>query len=361
MFEAFDIMKWPLLACLLLPGLLVYLGLHIVQREIIFVDLALAQVAALGTCFGILLHYEASSWESYALSLGFTFVGAGIFTLTRTKSHRVPQEALIGIVYVVTAALGILLLSRSPEGNEELRRTLIGEVLLVTPQQVLRTFGLFVVIGFVHYFHRKTFLAISFEPERAAAEGISIRWWDFVFYAMFGWVVTSFVQIGGVLLVFSFLIVPAVPPSSVPSASRLSARSSRRVSAGSKSSETQRAHLYKAHHEQFPTTFLLQVSCWISWPSDAGSKPMKSTTRAEGDPHPGGLVSALSRRMRGRAPHPVGLMSSVQNRKGMPPVLGWHASRKQCIRAGVLSVTVAVVIDIPGRRGGRRAWSLLLV
>jgi len=210
MLEAFEIMKWPLLACLLLPGLLVYLGLHIVQREIIFVDLALAQVAALGTCFGILMHYEASSWESYLLSLGFTFVGAGIFTLTRTKSHRVPQEALIGIVYVVTAALGILLLSRSPEGNEELRRTLIGEVLLVTPQQVLRTFGLYVVIALIHWFCRKRFLTISFEPDRAVAEGMSVRWWDFLFYAMFGWVVTSFVQIGGVLLVFSYLIVPAV-------------------------------------------------------------------------------------------------------------------------------------------------------
>ena len=210
MLETFEIMQWPLLACLLLPGLLVYLGLHIVQREIIFVDLALAQVAALGTCFGILMHYEANAWESYLLSLGFTFVGAGIFTLTRTKSHRVPQEALIGIVYVVTAALGILLLSRSPEGNEELRRTLIGEVLLVTPQQVLRTFALYGVIGLVHWFCRRKFLAISFEPDRAAAGGLSVRWWDFLFYAMFGWVVTSFVQIGGVLLVFSFLIVPAV-------------------------------------------------------------------------------------------------------------------------------------------------------
>ena len=210
MLETFEIMQWPLLACLLLPGLLVYLGLHIVQREIIFVDLALAQVAALGTCFGILMHYEASSWESYALSLGFTFIGAGIFTLTRTKSHRVPQEALIGIIYVVTAAAGILLLSRSPEGNEELRRTLIGEVLLVTPAQVLRTFGLYVAIGLVHWFCRKQFLALSFEPDGERARGMSLRWWDFLFYAMFGWVVTSFVQIGGVLLVFSFLIVPAV-------------------------------------------------------------------------------------------------------------------------------------------------------
>jgi len=210
MLEAFEIMKWPLLACLLLPGLLVYLGLHIVRREIIFVDLALAQVAALGTCFGILMHYEPSSWESYALSLAFTLVGAGIFTLTRSHSKRVPQEALIGIVYVVTAALGILLLSRSPEGNEELRRTLIGEVLLVTPGQVLRTFALFAGIGLVHYVFRRRFLTISFEAGRAEAEGVSIRWWDFLFYAMFGWVVTSFVQIGGVLLVFSFLIVPAV-------------------------------------------------------------------------------------------------------------------------------------------------------
>jgi len=203
-------MKWPLLACLLLPGLLVYLGLHIVKREIIFVDLALAQVAALGTCVGILLHYEASSWASYALSLVFTFVGAGLFTMTRFHNHRVPQEALIGIVYVVTAALGILLLSRSPEGNEELRRTLIGEVLLVTPAQVLRTFALYAAIGLVHFFCRKKFFAITFAPDHSETQCLSIHWWDFLFYAMFGWAVTSFVQIGGVLLVFSFLIVPAV-------------------------------------------------------------------------------------------------------------------------------------------------------
>jgi len=122
----------------------------------------------------------------------------------------VPQEALIGIVYVVAAALGILLLSNSAEGNEELRRTLIGEVLLVTPKQVLRTFVLFTVIGLFHFMFRKQFLALSFEPEKAVAQKLSLRWWDFLFYAIFGWVVTSFVQIGGVLLVFSYLIVPAV-------------------------------------------------------------------------------------------------------------------------------------------------------
>lgn len=203
MMEAFQIMRWPLLACLLLPGLLVYLGLHIVQREIIFVDLALAQVAALGNCAAILFGYDAHDWQTYAWAASFTIIGAGIFTLTRTKSHRVPQEALIGIVYVVAAAAGILLLSRSAEGNEELRRTLVGDVLLVRPVEVLKTFALFVVIAGVHFAFRRQFLALTF------GEGSSRRW-DFLFYALFGFVVTSFVQIGGVLLVFSYLIVPAV-------------------------------------------------------------------------------------------------------------------------------------------------------
>jgi zinc/manganese transport system permease protein len=122
----------------------------------------------------------------------------------------VPQEALIGITYVVAAAAGILLLSRTAEGNEELRRTLIGDVLLVSPKEVLKTFFIYLVIGAVHVVFRKKIMLISFEPERAAAEGLAVRWWDFLFYALFGLVVTSFVQIGGVLLVFSYLIVPAV-------------------------------------------------------------------------------------------------------------------------------------------------------
>jgi zinc/manganese transport system permease protein len=204
-------MRWPLIACLLLPGILVYLGLHIVRREVIFVDLALAQVAALGTCVSLLLGHDSHDLQTYLWSFGFTLIGAAIFALTRAKEHHiVPQEALIGIVYVVAAALGILLLSRSAEGNEELRRTLIGDVLLVNPRDVMKTFGIFVAIGVVHFIFRKKFLMISFEPERALAEKLAVRWWDFLFYGLFGMVVTSFVQIGGVLLVFSYLIVPAV-------------------------------------------------------------------------------------------------------------------------------------------------------
>jgi zinc/manganese transport system permease protein len=212
MGEILSILTWPLVACLILPPLLVYFGLHIIRREVIFVDLALAQVATLGACVAILCHFDPHDWQSYAFSIAFTLIGAAIFTLTRTKEHHaVPQEALIGIVYVVAAAGGILLLNNSPHGNEELKQTLVGELLyLQTPAQVLRPFALYAAIGVVHYVFRRKFLAISFEPDRAEREGLSVRWWDFLFYALFGLVVTTFVHIGGVLLVFSYLIIPAV-------------------------------------------------------------------------------------------------------------------------------------------------------
>ncbi|MDQ6630907.1 MAG: metal ABC transporter permease [Verrucomicrobiota bacterium] len=224
--EIFEVMKWPMVACLLLPGLLVYLGLHIIRREIIFVDLALAQVAALGTCLAILLDQHDLFFEmplpglapfkifySYLWSFSFTIVGAAIFTLTRSqKQHqRVPQEALIGIVYVVAAAAGILLLSRSANGKEELQQTLVGDLLnLQRPAQVFKPFALFVFVGLIHFIFRKKFLALSFDPALEAERKISVFWWDFLFYALFGLVVTTFVEIGGVLLVFSYLIVPAV-------------------------------------------------------------------------------------------------------------------------------------------------------
>ena len=212
MNEILSVMKWPLVACLLLPPLLVYFGLHIIRRGVIFVDLALAQVATLGACVAILFHFDPHDWQSYAFSIGFTLIGAAIFTLTRTKEHpQVPQEALIGIVYVVAAAGGILLLNNSPHGNEELKQTLVGELLyLQTPAQVFKPFALYALIGVVHFVFRRKFLAISFEPDRSELEGMSVRSWDFLFYALFGIVVTTFVHIGGVLLVFSYLIIPAV-------------------------------------------------------------------------------------------------------------------------------------------------------
>src|SRR5436853_3905342 len=159
--DLISLMKWPLIASLILPWLLVYLGLHIVQRGVIFVDLALAQTAAFGTCISLVLGYDVHDWQSYGLSLGFTFVGAALLTFTRTRNQRVPQEALIGIVYVVAAAASILALSKSAGGNEELQRSLVGELLVVKAEDIQKTFGLFVVVGVVHFIFRRQFLMIS--------------------------------------------------------------------------------------------------------------------------------------------------------------------------------------------------------
>lgn len=206
-----NVMKWPILACILLPGILVYYGLHIVKRQIIFVDLALAQVAALGTSIALISGFEPGDTMTFVLSLAFTLLGALLFTLMRKhRNPDVPQEALIGIVYVVAAALGILVLSQSAEGNEELKRTLVGDVLLVGPARVLKTFALFAAIGVVHFIFRRRFLALSFSEIVGETRTVPSLWWEFWFYALFGLIVTSFVQIGGVLMVFSYLIVPAV-------------------------------------------------------------------------------------------------------------------------------------------------------
>jgi len=207
----FDLWLWPLLALVLLPGLLVYFGLHVVGRGVIFVDLALAQMAALGVCVAIVLgEHSGGHPHTYLLSLLFTLFGAALFSWTRFQHPRVPQEAIIGIIYVVSAAAATVVLSRTAEGDEALKSLLLGNVLLVGKSEVLRTFALFVVIAVVHYVLRRRFLMTTFDEQQARALGVRMRMWDFLFYATFGLVVTSFVQIMGVYLVFSYLIVPAV-------------------------------------------------------------------------------------------------------------------------------------------------------
>jgi len=209
--ELFTLWLWPLLALILLPGLLVYFGLHVVERGIIFVDLALAQIAALGICVAIALgSHPGHDALPYVLSVVFTLMGAALFAWTRFNHPRVPQESIIGIIYVVAAAAATLVLSHSAEGDEALKNLLVGNVLLVTKAEVLRTFGLFAAIGVVHALLRKRFLMVTFHEEQAKKQGVALRLWDFLFYATFGLTVVSFVQITGVYLVFSYLIVPAV-------------------------------------------------------------------------------------------------------------------------------------------------------
>jgi zinc/manganese transport system permease protein len=203
-------MFWPITACVLLPWLLVYLGLHVVQRGIIFIDIAMAQMASLGICVAVLLGFEPDSYIAYAIGLSVTLIGAAIFSITGKRIKRVPQEAIIGISYVVSAAAAVLLLSRSAHGNEEIRNMLVGDITVVSSTEVWKCFAVFLLIGALHFALRKRFLLVSFKRDVAEASGMRTAWWDFLFYATFGVVVTVFVRIAGVLLVFSYLIAPAV-------------------------------------------------------------------------------------------------------------------------------------------------------
>lgn len=205
-------MTWPFLACLVLTGIHVYLGIHVISRKVIFVDLALAQIAALGSVVGVLLGWDLHEdpWHVKGFSLAFTILGAGVFSMTRMRSERVPHEAMIGIAYAVALAATILASAHLAHGAEEVSELLAGSILWVRPSLVGFSAVLYAVVGLVHWVFRKQFFEISLRPEAAEARGMSIRAWDFLFYVTFGFVVTSSVSIAGVLLVFSFLVIPAV-------------------------------------------------------------------------------------------------------------------------------------------------------
>ena len=200
----------PFIASLILTGIHAYLGVHVVERGVIFVDLSLAQIAALGTTIAVLYGIEPHSTAAYVVSLIFTFIGAGVFSTIRGHRARIPQEAVIGICYAVASAAAILAMSKSVQETEHLKEMLVGNILTVSWWEVGKTAILYGAIGLFHYIFRRKFLAISMDHERAEAGGINVRFWDFLFYASFGFVVTSSVAIAGVLLVFCYLIVPSV-------------------------------------------------------------------------------------------------------------------------------------------------------
>ncbi|MSO55990.1 MAG: metal ABC transporter permease [Acidobacteria bacterium] len=204
---------WPIVASLVIAGIHAYLGLHVVERGVIFVDLSLAQIASLGASIALLVPAFGGDPHSpavYWMSLGFTLIGAAIFSMIKGKEAHIPQEAIIGISYAVASAAVIVAMSQSTGESEHLRDMLVGNILSVAPDEIIKTALLYVVIGLFHYVFRKRFLLISTDPEGAAAQGMSIRFWDFLFYASFGVVVTRSVAIAGVLLVFCYLIVPSV-------------------------------------------------------------------------------------------------------------------------------------------------------
>ena len=211
-------MEWAILqflapaivASLIIAGIHAYLGLHVVERGVIFVDLSLAQIAALGAAIAVWAGYDEHTSAIYWTSLAFTLIGAAVFALVKGRKARIPQEAIIGISYAVASAAVIIALSQATGEAEHLRDMLVGNILSVQWPEVWLTSAIYIVIGLFHYAFRRRFLEISLNPEVAAARGVPVRLWDFLFYASLGLVVTRSVAIAGVLLVFCYLIVPSV-------------------------------------------------------------------------------------------------------------------------------------------------------
>jgi len=203
----------PFVASLILTGIHAYLGVHVVERGVIFVDLSLAQIAALGATVSLLMPFSGGDPHApsvYWVSLAFTFIGAAIFAMLRVKSARIPQEAIIGICYAVASAAAILAMSKATSESEHLKDMLVGNILAVSWHEVGKTAILYGGIGLFHYIFRRQFLAISQSHNDPESTCLNYRFWDFLFYASFGFVVTSSVAIAGVLLVFCYLIVPSV-------------------------------------------------------------------------------------------------------------------------------------------------------
>ena len=206
-----QVMGPPFVACMILVAIHSYLGLHVIAREVIFVDLSLAQMAALGVTAGLLLGIDPGSTSSQLMAFGFVTLGAAMFAWTRTSGKgRVPQEAIIGIVYVVASAAALLMADKAPRGADAIKDVLVGTILWVTWPTILKLAAAYAVLGIALFVLRTRFETISFHEHDAEAKGWSLRWWDFWFYLIFGAVITFSVPLGGVLLVFSFLVVPAV-------------------------------------------------------------------------------------------------------------------------------------------------------
>src|SRR4051812_19884618 len=206
----FQLLAAPITASLIIAGIHAYLGLHVVERGVIFVDLSLAQIASLGAAIAVWQGFDPHDPTVYWMSLGFTLIGALIFSMIKAQDAKIPQEAFIGISYAVASAAVILTLSKATGESEHLRDMLVGNIVAVQWPEVWTTAAMYAGLGLFHYIFRRRFLEISMDPNAAAAKGVPVRLWDFLFYVSFGLVVTRSVAIAGVLLVFCYLIVPSV-------------------------------------------------------------------------------------------------------------------------------------------------------
>jgi zinc/manganese transport system permease protein len=207
MLEIMEFLAAPLAATVLIALIHVYLGIHILRREVIFVDLALAQIAALGATVAFIINLPAEGTASFFFSLGFVVLGAALFAISRMKNQRVPQEAIIGIVYVVATAGSILVADRAAGGAEHIKEMLTGAVLWVRWETILHIALIYAAVAVFHRLFRHRFIGLT-ERYREGVFTAGDRWWDFLFYLTFGIVIVMSVRVAGILMVFSFLVVP---------------------------------------------------------------------------------------------------------------------------------------------------------
>lgn len=282
LMNSLPVLVVPFVTCLVIASLHCYMGLHVLRRGVIFVDLALAQTAALGAAVAMLLipmiwpetlefeeqHNLTASTEAaladalldedtddllaglglpetaghdhphgegcehdhgalghahghgghdhaehdrftYGMSLLFALLGAILLSFGRFRDERVPHEAIIGIIFVVCAALSVLILSKAPHGHDKMEAMLIGSILFTNWKQVIEMVLLYTVLGAIHIIFRKKFIAISANVAEAEGTGMKVKLWDCLFFTTFALMVTQSVSIAGVFVVFSYLIIPA--------------------------------------------------------------------------------------------------------------------------------------------------------
>jgi zinc/manganese transport system permease protein len=209
MTQMLSFMAAPFAACLVLVGIHAYFGIHVIERRVLFVDLAVAQFAALGAVVGFVNGYHPGELGSTLYSMAFATLAAVLFALTRARDEKLPQEAIIGITFVVASAATILVADRAPEGAEHIKEMLSGSLLWVTWPTVIKDLIIYSAVGLFHWIFRRRFLLITEDPEEAFRRGWNVRWWDFLFYLSFGIIITFSVEIGGVLMVFAYLVIPA--------------------------------------------------------------------------------------------------------------------------------------------------------
>lgn len=204
-----ELMAAPFVECIVLVAIHTYLGIHVLKRRVIFVDLALAQIAALGTTVGFIFGIMPETPGALFFSMAFTFVGAAVFSITRFRTEKIPQEAIIGLTYAISFAISVLVVDKT-RGAEHLKDILVGNLLWVTWSDVATAAIVYLAVGLIHFGFRDKFLLISDHPDRAYRAGMAVRAWDFLFYLTFGVVIAFSTRVAGVLLVFVFLVAPAI-------------------------------------------------------------------------------------------------------------------------------------------------------